>query len=119
MGPRLEIELQLGTHTYDIGDVIPLEGVVEEEKGKLSVRLIPPTDPTRSSMLLEQSLTLIVESNLGELWRGAFDEDLYALCQQITVDGLIWLRIRLYGILSGVLSTLAFTNPIYFETEGE
>lgn len=115
MGPRLELGIRAGEQLYGIGDMIPTGNNPMGEVCELTVRIHPSSQANRRLIMHEQALTLIVESNLGELCRGPVTEDLPELQHTIRTQGLIWLRVRLHGMLSGALSTLAFTNPVYFK----
>ncbi|MFC3746543.1 CehA/McbA family metallohydrolase [Paenibacillus sp. GCM10012306] len=117
MGPRLELHIKAGEQQYSIGDVIPaLHGKGEEVELSVSIH-----SSMQENTLLSagQPLMLIVESNLGELTRSGFSEDLTEFHYTMTTEGLLWLRVRLRGMLGGALSTVAFTNPIYFDERSE
>ncbi|OPA80889.1 histidinol phosphatase [Paenibacillus selenitireducens] len=115
MGPLVTIELQADGQSYHTGDVIRRSDCANVETVELTVRIDHPSIASRRQMVQEEGLTVIVESNLGECCRSALADGATVFQHSIRPEKLLWLRVRLYGMLSGVLSTIAFTNPIYFE----
>jgi len=115
MGPRLELQVERGVYRYGIGDMVEVETPGENGKCEMTVRVIPSNHPDRQLETDEQGLMIIFESNLGELTRYSLAEGQDEIHHSFRADGLLWMRVRLYGMLNGALSTLAFTNPVYFK----
>lgn len=114
MGPLLLFKIQSDQREYGIGEVI--ERTSEERKRALtiSVSFQQSSIPGREWSAAEGH-SVILESNLCELARGSLAGGNFQFSESIDADDLLWVRARLYGLQDGVLTTLAFTNPIYFE----
>lgn len=117
MGPLMTLEVQAAGQTFGIGDVIR-QTDQQGDHCELHVRIQHHSSESRRDLVPCQALTLIMESNLGELYRGVLADGSAEFSHTISTKGLVWLRVRLHGILRETLSTLAFTNPIYFGTAG-
>lgn len=112
MGPLLEVQLTRGEYEYGLGDAVPSVAGDTRPVAWLEVRIRRSTQPERPWGAEEGSL-FIIESNLGELERLPAKEYDGKPIMLITT-GLKWLRVRLFGTIDGVLTTVAFTNAIYF-----
>lgn len=113
MGPILEVCLHVGGTSYRLGDEVPLQEVNNGASAQLSVTITRSSIPERPWGADEGS-TLIVISNLGELARVSADGQTEWI-EDLSLEGLRWLRVELFGPIHGLLATIAFTNPIYVE----
>ncbi|TDQ37168.1 CehA/McbA family metallohydrolase [Aureibacillus halotolerans] len=109
MGPMLQVEAIVENTSYGIGDEI-----VPSNRGTLEllIKLDPSTLPGRTPEDMPVT-NFIVESNLGELAVLPSPEVPAKTVQEISLEGIRWLRVRATGVLNGGSTTLAFTNPIY------
>ncbi|MEK4852062.1 CehA/McbA family metallohydrolase [Paenibacillus sp. FSL H7-0756] len=112
MGPLLEVSLSLGNERYGLGDQVPLATVDTSAIAGLTVQITRSTQPERP-WGAEEGNWIIVDSNQGELARLPASEH-NGRPIMLPTEGLMWLRVRLFGIIDGVLTTIACTNPIYF-----
>ncbi|WP_458127016.1 CehA/McbA family metallohydrolase [Paenibacillus sp. Z3-2] len=112
MGPLLEASLALGTEQYGLGEEVPLTIRKANPTVGLTVRITHSSQPERPWGADEGNL-IIVDSNLGELAKVPASE-YNGLPIMLTIEGLVWLRVRLFGTIEGILTTLACTNAIYF-----
>lgn len=113
MGPLLELRLSLGNDYYGLGDEVPLAISEACPVAWLTVQITPSAQPKRPWGVEEDNL-IIVDTNLGELAKVSASEH-NGLPIVLATAGLMWLRVRLFGIIDGMLTTIACTNPIYFE----
>lgn len=112
MGPLLKVSLSLGTEQYGLGAEVPLAIQEAHPVAGLTVQVTRSAQPDRPWGPEEGSL-IIVDSNLGELAKvPAIEYDGIPL--MLSTIGLVWLRVRLFGIIDGILTTIACTNAIYF-----
>lgn len=115
MGPLLEVSLNLGADQYGLGSVVPLPVREAHPEAELTVKITGSPRPERPWGSEGGSL-IIIDSNLGELAKvPAIEYD--GLPIPLSTAGLRWLRVRLFGTINGILTTIACTNAVYFANE--
>lgn len=114
MGPLLHVEARVDDVSYGIGDIVGVAGAAADTV-ELRLSVEPGALPDRTRDLVKIT-KLIVESNLGEQvelpWNNN-DSHVISL-PRVQSQALLWLRVKAVGMLNGGLTTVAFTNPIYF-----
>lgn len=115
MGPLLEVSLNLGADQYGLGSAVPLPVREAQPEAELTVKITGSPRPERPWGAEGGSL-IIIDSNLGELAKvPAIEYDGVPI--PLTTAGLRWLRVRLFGTINGILTTIACTNAVYFANE--
>ncbi|MBE9916128.1 CehA/McbA family metallohydrolase [Paenibacillus donghaensis] len=115
MGPLLELQITCGEDRCGLGEVIDVKSAGADASYELKVQVIPSAHPGRQTGSNEPGRIIIIETNAGEILRRPVNEGTDEIRYSFSPEGLKWMRIRLSGMLNGALTTLAFTNPIYFE----
>ncbi|MNC25073.1 hypothetical protein D3C75_731490 [compost metagenome] len=97
---------------YRIGDVVS----GPDKTGRLAAVQVMADFTVRHEHwhLPEQRFTISLQSNLGVLSEMAALPAQLPLHAEIPVQGLLWMRAELWGVIQGVRTLIAFTNAIYF-----
>lgn len=113
LGPRLDLQVNVNGEVYQIGDAVSSSG---ERERLASVKVLADfTSRHEHWHLPEQSYTVSLKSNLGVLSEQAAMPEQFPLHAEISVQGLLWMRSELWGVIQGVRTLIAFTNAIYFD----
>lgn len=113
LGPRLDLEVNVNGKVHQIGDVVS----VSDETEQLAAVQVQADFTVRHEhwQLPEQLFTISLKSNLGVLSEFAALPENLPLHAEISVQGLLWIRAEMWGVVQGVRTLIAFTNAIYFE----
>ncbi|MGG1657837.1 CehA/McbA family metallohydrolase [Brevibacillus sp. NRS-1366] len=112
-GPLLLCQVGLDGRSYGLGETVPIRDASERQEASVTVSLDFLVRP--GAWTLEpQPLSIVLRSNLGNMDEVILNPGETEVKCRLTVNGLKWLRVDLFGVFHGVRTKIAFTNPVYF-----
>lgn len=113
MGPPIDLQLSGDGVSCRIGDILRrTEGHGAALDLEAAVRL--DLDMRSGHWAMEKDgLTVRLMSNRGVLSEQDVVWERPEVCAAIDIDGVTWVRAELDGVMQGIRTTIAFTNPIY------